>query len=443
MKTDNKALFKMSWPIFVELLLQLLVGNMDQVQLSHFNNTAVAAVGNVNTIMNVVLLLFNVTTLAAMILISQYRGANDTNSVNQLYSLSVLANLVLSIGLAAALFFGANGLLGIMQVPAELLGEARSYLRITALVLPFQAMMLTFSSFMRANARMKDIMVITAVINAFNIAGNWALINGVGFLPRMGAGGAALSSGICRAGGMVLMLVAFLRTCPGAHISLQYLRPWPKNLFRRLLALGLPSAGESLSYNLSQASCLVFVNLMGTYVVTTRMYANIFAYCIYMLIVSVSQAMQIMVGHLIGAGKLQEAGSCAWRVFRLFTPITVGIAALVAVFAKPLFSFFSNDPRVIALGQTIAVIEIVLEVGRCSNICLIRALQAAGDVKFPVVVGIVSQWVLGVGLCYVLGVIMGWGLAGIWIAFACDECLRGLIFVIRWRQGKWKRFKTV
>ena len=65
-----KSLMKLSWPIFIELILQLLVGNMDQIQLSHFNETAVAAVGNANTIITVVLLTFNVISLAAMILVS-------------------------------------------------------------------------------------------------------------------------------------------------------------------------------------------------------------------------------------------------------------------------------------------------------------------------------------------------------------------------------------
>ena len=100
-----KGLLKLSWPIFIELILQLLVGNMDQVQLSHFNSTAVAAVGNANTIITVVLLTFNVISLAAMILVSQYRGANDLNSTNQIYTLSLLVNAGLSIFLRWCCWF--------------------------------------------------------------------------------------------------------------------------------------------------------------------------------------------------------------------------------------------------------------------------------------------------------------------------------------------------
>ena len=119
-----KGLLKLSWPIFIELILQLLVGNMDQVQLSHFNSTAVAAVGNANTIITVVLLTFNVISLAAMILVSQYRGANDLNSTNQIYTLSLLVNAGLSIFLAVVLLVFAQPIFSLMQVPAELMQEA-------------------------------------------------------------------------------------------------------------------------------------------------------------------------------------------------------------------------------------------------------------------------------------------------------------------------------
>ncbi len=438
-----KSLMKLSWPIFIELILQLLVGNMDQVQLSHFNETAVAAVGNANTIITVVLLTFNVISLAAMILVSQYRGANDLASTNQIYTLSLLVNGLLSLFLAVVLLVFAEGLFSLMQVPQELMAEACTYLRITAAALPFQAIMLTFSAFLRAGAHMKVIMLITGFINVCNIAGNAVLINGIGPLPRLGAAGAALSSSIFRVVGMVLMGWMFFRYTQQARVGISLLRPFPKGLLRRLLEIGLPSGGESLSYNLSQTSCLVFVNMMGTYVVTTRMYAVMFANCIYMLISAASQAGQIVVGYLVGARDLDGANECNKRSLKLFCPITVGIAAVLWVIATPLYGIFSSDERVLALGAQIMAVEVFLEVGRSFNIVLVRNLQAVGDVKFPVLIGIFSQWVIAVGVGYLLGVVLNWGLVGLWVAFALDENFRAVIFLLRWKSGKWRQMKTV
>lgn len=441
--TSGKALFKMSWPIFIELLMNLLVGNMDQIQLSHFNNTAVAAVGNANQIISVVILMFNVISLASMILISQYRGARDLRSANQIYVLSLAVNFVLSLLLCIGLLLCGKQLFSLMQVPAELLPEAMSYLRICAVSLPFQALMLTFSSFLRAGAHMRVIMSITALVNVCNIIGNAVLINGFGPVPRLGAAGAALSSAMFRGVGLVLMGWAFLRATPEAQLSLRQLRPFPTVLLRRLLAIGLPSGGENLSYNFSQMMSLMFINTMGTYVVTTRMYSNMFATCIYILIVAVSQAGQVMVGYLVGARRLDDAHHCTLRILRMFAPVNVGLSVLVWLCAEPLFGLFSNDPRVIALGKSILFVEIFLEIGRSFNIVLVRNLQAVGDVRFPVTVGICSQWIIAVGVAYLLGIVFGWGLVGIWVAFAIDENVRAVIFMLRWLSGKWRTKKTI
>lgn len=433
------SLLKMTWPIFIELLLQMLVGNMDQIMLSHFNGTAVAAVGNANQIINVLVLTFTVINLAATILISRYLGAQDTKSVSQIYTLSVGVNLLLGVLLTVVLVGLRNPLLLAMKVPGEIRPEASAYLLITGLSMPFQALMLTFSAFLRAHARMKTTMLVTGIINIVNIVGNAAFINGIGPLPRMGAAGAALSTSICRVMGMVLLGIAFYRSVPGEKIKASLLRPFPHDLLKKLLGIGLPTGGENLSYNLSQMACLVFVNTFGTYVVTTRMYCVMFAQVCYMLILAVSQAGQIIVSYCVGAKDFARAERENARILRLFTPITVGVTVVLFLFAEPLFGVFTQDPRIIALGKQILFVEIFLEIGRCFNIVLVRNLQAVGDVKLTVSVGIASQWIIAVGVAWLLSVPAGLGLVGIWIAFAIDENVRAVILYLRWKHGKWKK----
>ena len=431
------SLLAMTWPVFIELLLQMLVGNIDQIMLSRYNATAVAAVGNANQIMTTLILTFNVISLAATIMLSQYLGAREYDKVEQIYTLAV--SLVITTGL----LLGADGLFSLMQVPMEARPEAKSYLLITALSLPCQALMLTFSAFLRAHAKMLVIMLSTGAINLINIVGNTAFIYGLGPMPQLGAAGAAISTSICRTVGMLMMIFAFFHTVQNARVSLKVLRPFPTGLLKRFLGIGLPAGGEGLSYNLSQSTSLVFVNLMGTFAVTTRMYCVMFAQVCYMLINAVSQAVAIVVGYCVGAKDFDQADRQNWKVLKTFTPITLIIAAVLAVFSQPLLSLFSSDPQVIALGQKVMIVEVILELGRCFNIVMVRNLQAVGDVRFPVLVGIASQWIVGVGVAWLLGIHFGLGLVGVWMAFALDENLRAVIFVIRWKRGGWRHIKTV
>ena len=434
------SLLAMTWPVFIELLLQMLVGNIDQIMLSRYNATAVAAVGNANQIMTTLILTFNVISLAATIMLSQYLGAREYDKVEQIYTLAVCLNLAVSLVITTGLLLGADGLFSLMQVPMEARPEAKSYLLITALSLPCQALMLTFSAFLRAHAKMLVIMLSTGAINLINIVGNTAFIYGLGPMPQLGA---AISTSICRTVGMLMMIFAFFHTVQNARVSLKVLRPFPTGLLKRFLGIGLPAGGEGLSYNLSQSTSLVFVNLMGTFAVTTRMYCVMFAQVCYMLINAVSQAVAIVVGYCVGAKDFDQADRQNWKVLKTFTPITLIIAAVLAVFSQPLLSLFSSDPQVIALGQKVMIVEVILELGRCFNIVMVRNLQAVGDVRFPVLVGIASQWIVGVGVAWLLGIHFGLGLVGVWMAFALDENLRAVIFVIRWKRGGWRHIKTV
>lgn len=437
------SLLKMTWPIFIELVLQVLVGNMDQVMLSRYNATAVAAVGNANQIIMILTLSFTVINLAATILVSRYLGAQDMRSVSCIYTLSVLLNLILGTVLSVGILLGGKAILQAMQIPAELLPQAASYLSITALALPFHALMLTFSAFLRAHARMKVIMFSTGIINLFNVAGNMVLIYGLGPFPALGAAGAAVSTAICRVLGMCLLALAFWRGVKGDKIKLSLLRPFPGELAKKILGIGLPSGGENLSYNLSQMAGLVFINTLGTYVVTTRMYCVMFAQLCYILVLAVSQAGQIIISWCVGARRFDRAMQENARILRIFTPVTVGIAAMLFAFSDSLFGLFVQDARILALGRQILFIEIFLEIGRCFNIVLVRNLQAVGDVKFPVLIGIASQWIVAVGLAYLLAIPCQLGLAGLWIAFAVDENIRAVVFYLRWQRGKWRQIQTL
>ena len=173
------------------------------------------------------------------------------------------------------------------------------------------------------------------------------------------------------------------------------------------------------------------------------MYSAMFAQVCYMLITAVAQAGQIRVGYCIGARDFDRAVEENRRILRTFLPVTAAIAAVMWLFAGQLYGLFSADPRVIALGRQVLLIEIFLEIGRSFNIVLVRNLQAVGDVRFPVLVGICSQWIIGVGLCYIFGIVLNWGLPGMWLAFALDENLRGAIFLVRWKKGDWRNIKTV
>jgi Na+-driven multidrug efflux pump len=98
---------------------------------------------------------------------------------------------------------------------------------------------------------------------------------------------------------------------------------------------------------------------------------------------------------------------------------------------------FTSDPRVIATAQTLLWITVLLEPGRTFNLVVINALRAAGDARFPVAAGVLSMIFVMGGGAWLLGVHWGFGLAGVWFAYAADEWLRGLMMAARWYRRGW------
>ena len=159
--------------------------------------------------------------------------------------------------------------------------------------------------------------------------------------------------------------------------------------------------------------------------------------------IAVAQATQIILGYMIGGRKLDEVSGRVWSTIRIALAASELLTLLILIFCDPIYSIFTDDPVIHALGRQILYVEFGLEIGRSINIVMTRCLTTAGDVWYPVGVGIFSMWIVAVGGSWLLGHALNWGLVGIWIAMACDECLRGALFTIRFRSGKWKETRLV
>lgn len=432
------GILSLTWPIFIELLLQMLVGNADQVMVGRFDPNGVGAIGNANQITSLVLLVFSVICTASTILISRYLGAEDRGRVNQTYTLALLVNGIFGLAVGGLLMGLCGPIFSLMQVPAEIFDKSCLYLRIIGGGMVFQSVYLTFTSFFRSNQMMKESMLVAVIMNLLNIAGNWVLIGGAFGLPALGVAGAALSSDLSRVVGVALIAILFRRKF-GRVLSLSHLRPFPADQLRRLLRIGIPAGGESISYNLSQVAIQSICNLFAIFVINTRVYANMFAMLTYMFGSAISQAAQVMAAHLMGAGRVEDVDRLVKRTLLSALAISTLVALVLLAFCKPLLGLFTQDPQVLELFRLIMIIEIPLEVGRAVNMVMCRALQACGDIRFPITICIFSAWLTAVGGGFLLAVPMGLGLAGLWIAMACDECLRAVLFLWRWHSRAWCR----
>lgn len=450
-RKDNKegkdaSIAKLVWPIFIELILTMMVGYVSQYMVTGYSENAVGAIGNANQITSLLLIMFTIISMSTTILVSQYIGSNNRHKLSIIYTLSILVNLIFSGIIIFIILLFTDQIFEFMKVPAEILKEATTYIKLVGGFIFLQGIIATFSAIFRSNRMMKETMIISVFINLCNIAGNSVLINGFGPIPALGVAGSAIATNISRLIGVILYILLFIKKFD-TKISLKVLKPFPTVELNKLLGIGLPSGGESFSFSMAMTFILKIVNTfgktIGPYIINTKVLSSTFASFSNMYAVAVGQASQVVIGNYMGAGEIHKVDRRVMKT--LFTSIGVAITMSITMFlfSDLLFGLFTEDPRVLALGKKIMFVEIFLEIGKCSNIVLVRSLQATGDIKFPTAVGVVSMWAVAYGMAFFLGVVCNLGLVGVWIGMALDEDIRAIIFFIRWKRGKWKNIRLV
>ena len=434
----NKKLVLMSLPIFVELILQLLVGNVDQIMVSNISDGAVAAIVNANQVMNLVIIVLSMSAAATTIILSQYLGAKDKKSASEV-SMAALA-MIAVMGCLTTLFLVVfhKPLFHFMNVPKDIMYDASMYLMIVAAFNTVQGLYLVYSAILRAFTRMKEVMMGSIIMNVLNIIGNIILVNGLLGFPKLGVIGCAISTACSKVIGMVLMMYICKKKID-IPLKLSYLKPFPFVHLKKILMIAIPSGTESLSYNASQMCILSIVNRFGTAVIATKGYCSIFANISYIYAMAIGEATQVVLGYLIGAKRFELLKKRVYgtTVIAFFT--CVGVSALICLGGSWVFYIFTDDPQIIALGRKILAIEVILEMGRAINIIMTRSLVSLGDVKTPTLVGIIFQWGVAFVGAWFFGIYLGFGLIGVWIAMTLDECIRGLVFFVHFRRGKWKK----
>ncbi len=429
-------------PIFIELLLFMVMGNVDTIMLSRYSDLAVAAVGNANQILNTLLILFNITTAATGIMVAQYLGASKKESLNQIYTMGYAMNIFLAVSISLGLYLFQMPFFKAINMPLELYRDTQSYLNTILMFLFVPALFTLSSMILKSHGITKLSMYLALVMNIVNVVGNYIFLFGPFGLPVLGVRGVAISTVVSRSIAVAIMMYVLFKHLR-ISIKLKNLIPFPLNLFKQFIKLGLPSAGEPISYQFSQMVIFSFINLMGTTTVTTRIYVQILVWFTFLGSMAIAQANQIIVGHLIGANQEEQAQKMILKSFKQSLAITLSISLLFIFFRHSLLKIFTSNPEIIKLGATLLVIDLFVEIGRVANLVIIGAFKAAGDVNYPVVVGIFSMWLISTLGAYVLGVHLGFGLVGIWIAMAADEMFRGLLMFRRLRNGKWKGKRIV
>lgn len=434
---QNKQFFALALPIFLELTLVNVVGNIDTIMLGRFSDKAVGAVGGITQALNIQNVLFGFISLGTGILTAQYVGAKNYKTLKEVVATSLFLNFIFSLLLGMFYLLFWKHIFSFMKLPSELISIGKGYFLLLSSFCCFQAITLTCGAILKNYGKPKLMLVVNVMVNLFNILGNGAFLFGWGGMPILGTLGVGISTVVSRFLGCVLALYFLQKYC-SFHFHKKYFKLFPWKIVKNLLSIGIPTAGENLAWNVGQLLILSMINGMGTEYIASRTYLMLITMFIMVFSIVLGNATAIQIGQLVGAKKLNQAYLRGFSSLKLSLVLAFVTSTLVYLLRVPIMSIFTKNPEILEISYRVFPYFILLETGRVFNIVIINSLHAARDILPPMFIGITFVFLVAVPLSYVFGISFAWGLVGIWLANALDEWIRGFAVLYRWKSQKWR-----
>lgn len=424
-------------PIIIENGFRILLSSVDTLMLSSWSDKAVAAAGMIGQYIYFIQILFNVICIGTGIVLSQYLGAKREEDAKHVTQASVLMVLIVSVIVMLLIFFGATPLLALYSIEDEVRQMAWQYLVIFGGGGAFfTAFNMLQGTVLRSYGHTKDAMYIAMFANVLNILGNAISLYGPFGLPVLGIAGVAASSAFSQLAAAIILAIR-IKQKKDVVFSLRISKNIPRNIYKVILSIGVPTAGENLSYNVAQIVIMVMVSTLGTWAMSSMVYTQTIIRFVSIYGISIGTATQIKVGYWVGGKKSHEAYRNVYIYQIVATACTMFVLILVNIFKKYVITLFTNDVQIASTVFTLLAISFYVEFGRSLNLVIISALKGAGDVRFPVLYGLFSMWGFMVLGSYLLGIKAGWGLIGVWLSIGSDETIRGIVMLFRWKSKRW------
>lgn len=441
-KEKTLSLFHLSWPIFLEIFLFMIMGTIDTMMLSDISDNAVSGVGAANQFMHIAILILEVIGNGAAIVVAQYLGSKLFYEASRITALAVTLNTIIGIIISIGFIFFGEHLLILLNLKGEVLVHAEKYLIIVGGTIFLQAIINSLSAIIRVHGFTKQAMYVALGMNIVHIIANYALIYGNWGMPKLGVAGAAFST----VGSRVLALLVFfwiLYRIVHTRIEWKFYITLSKEFVFKILKIGLPSAFEQVMYHCCQIVFLFYVTFLGEESLAARQYASNISMFIFLFAMAVGMGTSIMVGRYIGAHKSHLAYTQVFKSTRYAFIGTCIMLVFIVIFRENLVSIFTDNAEVIKLGSDVLLYGIILETGRSINIVCVNALRASGNASFPLYVGWFTMVMMSLSLGYFFVFHLDMGLVGVWLAIAADEWARAIIMLLRWKSKKWEKYALV
>lgn len=437
MMFTNKQLRQLIIPLIIEQLLSVTVGMADSVMIASVGEAAVSGVSLVDTVMVLMINIFAALATGGAVVAGQYIGHRREEDACRAADQLVIFTLFLSVGVMAVMYLGQNLILsGVFgSIEDDVMGHAKTYLLIVTASIPFIALYNCGAALFRSMGNSKISMKTSLMMNAINITGNAVLIFGF----KMGVAGAAVPTLVSRIAAAVLIIALLRRQNQQVHISKPFSWKLNRVMIKKILHIGVPNGLENSMFQLGKILVLSLVATFGTASIAANAVSNTIAMFQILPGMAIGFAILTVVSQCVGANDYEQAKMYTKKLIKLVYVCVVGMNILVVAVLPLIIKIYNLSD----LTGEITTQIIVYHALCCVTIwpmsfSLPNTLRASNDVRFTMVISIISMWTFRIAFSYLLGQFLGLGVFGVWVAMTIDWLFRAICFTVRYVKGKWK-----
>lgn len=429
-------------PVVFDQFFLVSFNFINTAMISSSGTAAVSAVNMVGSLHFFLVNFFTAVGLGGTVLMSQYFGRRDYKQLSKICSGTVFGAVLMALLLSGTVLIFHEGMLHLLFGSAEkaVLDNARTYMIGLLICYPMQAVVEGTNGSLRGVGRTKSSLKLSLLMNAMYILLNFLFINTL----HMGIRGLTISLNISRFIGMMFAFYTLYVNRGLFYLKRHdFTRP-QFSMIRRVIKVSVPFAAESLFFNGGKIIIQMMIVSFGTNIIATNAIASSWIQLSEIIPNALATSLVPIVGQCIGRRNIRDAK----KLTKSFVALGMGAFLLVDLTLLPFFSLgmklFNPPPEIVPNIFRLYLIALVMHFLTWSiGFILPAALRAAGDANFTTVASLLSMWIFRIGMGYLFGVVLGFGLTGIYIVMTVEWGVRGTIFMLRFRGKKWYQHKLI
>ncbi|MBQ9614420.1 MAG: MATE family efflux transporter [Lachnospiraceae bacterium] len=439
---DNKALFILILPMIAELILNFSVGLADSIMVASVGESAVSGVSLVDNIFALILMLFSAMSNGGAVVAGQYIGSRNPKAAQKSATELVWSNISLGVIVMLVIYLIQGFILNVVfgSITPEVYANAKTYLNIVNLSVPFMAMYNSTAAIFRATGNTKLITLDALLMGILNIIGNAIGV----FVLHAGISGVAVPTLLSRAFGGILMLVLLLRPTNPLTIDRSWKHRFDWRMVKRILTIGIPSGFENSMFQIGKIILLSVISTFGTIAITSNAVAGSIVQIQIIPGNVMSMAMMTVVAQAVGAGDYPQA---KYYTRKLMSFAYLGMAvwcAIMYLLLPGILYIYGLSAETTQLTRLIVCSHMLVSIFIWPGAFALPAtLRAAGDVRYPMTVSVLSMFLVRIVFSYILAVKFNMGVYGTWIGMFADWTVRAAFFLLRYLKGKWMSFRVI